>query len=296
MNRAFLLGSVFFILTQSTFSKTINFSAFNIRWYGMGGEGPERNAKEFRDPELTRFFNESKLAEQDVLGFEEIVDVEGLKKLLPKHRCVSYEHSVPTHQHVVLCAKKPYQLALDGGDDNFALEAATLDMPERLRPPVHAALADEKGKVLAHFIVVHLKAQPAESARRLAQVEIIEQFVRERLPTKEPVVLMGDFNTHRAELTKGGQDDAKKMDAIFSKSNRGFSRNIDNNLNTYCGRKGCSQLDQIWADSSAQLSRLDTWAVCKNNGAGGSGFKNKDYYYKNVSDHCPVFSSIVVSD
>lgn len=290
-----VLVGLFLLLSGQVFAKTLPFAAMNIRWFGTGGEHPDGNRKEYREDTLQKFFKQSKLNDNIVLGFEEIVDVSKLQSLIPEFGCVSYDNSNPGHQHVVLCAKKPYKLVRDGGDDNFALESVTLNMPERLRPVVHAALTDEKGRVLAHFMAVHLKAQPEESNMRMDQVKITSNFIRDNLNDGLPVVIMGDFNTHRAVLTKRSKDDAVEMDAFFGAPGIDMTRNMPEKLNTFCGKKDCAQLDQIWASKNANLSKASTWSVCSSpSDSTKSGFLNRDYYYKNVSDHCPIFSTIEV--
>src|SRR4051812_13643824 len=82
------------IQAKAATQATLKISAFNIRYYGLGGAMAGTPADEHRDGYLREFIS-SELAGVDVMAFEEIVDVERLQKnVVPAGwGCVSYKHN-----------------------------------------------------------------------------------------------------------------------------------------------------------------------------------------------------------
>lgn len=101
----------------------ISFTTFNIRWFGTAGTQQGDPAKEDRDPWISEFlYRRTQIGYSDVIAFQEIVDVPRLQKIVKTHKCTSYEHRDPRHQHVVICVRTPLR---------FEIDVPTITIPSR---------------------------------------------------------------------------------------------------------------------------------------------------------------------
>lgn len=271
-------------------SNRFTFTTFNVRWYGLGGD-LNRPKKEYRDPWLAQFlFTATPAGRADVIAFQEIVDVDGLKRLMKNHACSSYDHKDPRHQHVVLCVRRGLRLTIERFDDNFAIESVALG---RLRPALHGLVVTDAGQPVAHVIAVHLKAQIEQTETRMRQVRLLREHVDRYLADRVPVVIMGDFNTHIKERTHQGQDDTDLFDDELNRSTRKLRHLANPNRSTFKTPQAASVLDHVWV--SDHVSLIGTPAVhgaCNSDGRKSNDFSNLDFYNRNISDHCPVTAEL----
>lgn len=277
----------FALFLHTAHSETLNFSSFNIRWYGLGGDPNGTLKDEKRDSTLSEFMNNiTEISKSDVIAFQEIVNPDGLKALLPQHTCTSYDHESPKHQHVMICVKKPYKLIKERSDSNFIFEDISSPIKNgKLRPAVHGVLIDKNKRPIAHLIAVHLKAEPPETATRLIQANLLKKHVDE-FKDQLPVIMLGDFNTHLQKDTGLKKDDYVAMDEIFS-AGKNTLKHIPNTQLTFRDPKHYFQLDHVWTSAGIKTSDLIVYPICQKE-ASGEGFMNPDFYFKEISDHCPI--------
>ena len=262
-------------------AQSLSLTTMNIRVYGRGGVYAGTLEDEFRDKWLNEFIS-TRLGESDVIAFQEIVNKETLEQnvILNKMKCVSYDSDQEFHIHVVLCFKNKYDLLIEKGDDNYALEESAL---KKYRPAVYGVLA-QNGKKLAHIMAVHLKAHPKGHETRTKQMKIIEARINE-FNDDLPVIILGDFNSYK---------DAGDFEMI---NNLLTGHNIIHaemgELMTYKTFLYSGVFDHFWISNKLEIEqtpRVD--GPCNSKKRGGERFDNLFFYNQFVSDHCPVTLNI----
>ncbi len=266
----------------------LKISTFNIRFYGTGGSLGAPSDAEHRDPVL-RSFVADELGDRDVIAFQEIVDVPRLQSniLPPRWSCVSYAHEDQSHQHVVVCARPGLVLEKDPSDDNYIMENVAYAY-RRSRPAVHTIVKTNRGRVLARVVAVHLKASPAFSNERQHQARTIGQNLQD-LGNNIPTVITGDFNTFNNPENEMAESDESLLSGIFSSFQAGMEQVANSFRYTYRTQRYKNRFDHFWTSGFRVSEALKVFSMCNTErGAGGNTLDDPNYYYENISDHCPV--------
>jgi len=271
-------------LSSSWANEKFTITTFNIRFYGL-------HADEGREPYLQKFLKES-VPTSDIIVFEEIVEVPKVKNLVPTDwDCISYDNAAPGHQHVVVCHSSRLQFMKEPTDNNYLIDEVA-GPTNSLRPAVTAIVADKSGKQLFRFVGVHLKAVPDYSKLRVEQSEMIANYLSKVQNPHLPIVIAGDFNTYKAPQNRENEDDIKLILNAFN-STALEMKHISNELFTFRNSYGQGQFDQFYISNNMKATKpLKIYDVCNTTNTNGEGTMNLDYYYKNISDHCPVTAEI----
>lgn len=272
---------------------SVNITTFNLKWFGIGGD-PNTVQKEYRYQTIKKLID-AYLTATNIFVFEEVVVVSDLTKILPSGwQCISYAHPEPKHQYVAICAAPVVALAKVSYDNNFTIEEANVGNP-RLRPAMRVDVVERKtNRNLFTLVGLHLKAMPDQSAVRIAQAQQISKDLA-RVPAGRPVVIAGDLNTFVKMDTKLPEDDVELILKSFNSVSKGFFK-VPHKPNTYTFRSPQfrNQLDQFYVRGTMRVAAVpDVFPVCSAT-QNGSGYMNFEFYYKNVSDHCPVTMQIIV--
>ncbi len=273
---------------------TLNITTFNLKWFGIGGD-PNAVQKEFRIQSVKKLI-ESYLKDTSVFVFEEVLVVDDLVKILPPlWQCISYAHPEPKHQHVAICSTSALALNKVSYDNNFTIEDATMGNPN-LRPAMRVDVVEKKTKRSLFTIVgLHLKAMPDQTAIRISQAQQISKDLAQ-VPAGRPVVITGDLNTFTKVDTKLPEDDVELILKALNSVSKGYVR-VPHRPNTFTFRSPefRNQLDHFYARGTMRVTAVpDVFPLCSAN-QNGTGYMNFEFYYKNVSDHCPVTMQIVVN-
>ncbi len=257
-------------------AETLTFSEINLNWFG-------KTATEARAPTIRKFLRDQGLM-ADVMVFEEIVNLPLLERgvLDNSYDCHSYERADAMHQHVVMCNKTKYKLEAVEGAGGFALE--TVDVTGHLRPAVHGILTTADGRHLAHVFGVHLKAMPNFSTVRLQQIGKIASYLSAG-PAREPVILLGDFNTFandpadidRALAPLGIQQLALPEPFTWASATENFPP---------------AKFDRVWVsrELAAHVTTAKVVGPCSSGDQGVIGTYNNA-----VSDHCAVSLAVDIA-
>lgn len=273
---------------------TLNITTFNLKWFGIGGN-PDAIQKENRIQTIKKLL-ESYLKDTSIFVFEEVVVVQDLSKILPPQwQCISYLHPEPKHQHVAICAASAIALTKVSYDNNFTIEDATMGNPN-LRPAMRIDVVEKKSKrSLFTLVGLHLKAMPDQTAMRVSQAQQISKDLAQ-IPAGRPIVITGDLNTFSKTETKLPQDDVDLILKGLNSVSKGYLR-VPHRPNTFTFRSPefRNQLDHFYVRGSMRVTAIpDVFPVCSAT-QNGTGYMNFDFYYKNVSDHCPVTMQITVN-
>lgn len=266
-------------------TKTLTLTTFNIRFYGLHGQG------EKRDPFLQNFLKES-IPASDIIVFEEIVDVPRVKSILPEGwDCLSYDTPFEGHQHVVLCHSPDYRFMREPTDNNDLIDEVAGEKG-RLRPALTTIVTDLAGNKLVRVVAVHLKASPAYSKLRIAQSAMIANYLEKLQNSKLPVIIAGDFNTYSAPANNETVDDVELITNTLNNANLGIHR-IANDLFTFRNSYGQGKFDQFYVSDSIKAVRpLQIFEICNAELSGDEGALDLALYNQNISDHCPVSAEI----
>jgi hypothetical protein len=282
VKQAALQAMFAFAEAEGLVGRQLRVATFNIRWYGLNGSFFSSFGSETRN-ETIRAFVDEHLADQDVVVFQEIVDVELFRsEIVPDRQCVTYDGIGGKHQHVVLCHSDEYVFEPVDDDGDFAMEELRFS---NLRPGVFGRLVTAQGEPVANIIGVHLKARPDSTDVRLEQTEVLaEQVEALREASDLPLIAIGDFNTHQARDTGLDEDDEITMAARLEPHLTRVELPV---LNTYRHRDGTDfRLDQVFVSAEAQVLAVDVPGPC--NVDFDTGADEIDEYFSDVSDHCPV--------
>jgi hypothetical protein len=273
-----------FVAEEGLVARELRIATFNIRWYGLDGDLFGTIGSESRNESIRAFIGQH-LAAHDVVVFEEIVDLELFEEaIMPDHTCVTYDGFTGKHQHVMLCHTDDVSFVPEDDDTDFELEALNLG---NLRPGLHGKLVAADGEPLAHIVAVHLKAKEDSTLVRLEQAEILSARL-DVLDEKDdlPVILIGDFNTHRADVTGRPQNDELLFADILEKGDR-VHRVEQDVVHTYRERNGVGfRLDQAWLSPDITVTDVAVPGPCNVDFAADPDAIVE--YYDDVSDHCPL--------
>lgn len=274
--------------------RTLTVTTMNIRYFGLGGSLSGEPKDEKRDGYIRSFLTGGSVPRSDIYAFQEIVDVERLQRVLPQnYSCKTYDNNSAKHQHVVLCAAPNLRLDSEPTDNNDIIDEVAIN-PEKSRPALHFRIKDAQGNLLGRVVAVHLKAYPEESETRQRQSEAMGRYLSKLKSSGLPTIILGDFNTYPAPSNKQTQNDDVLIDSIFKDFELGLKQVVVPAENTFRSPRSRGHFDRIWMSSELQLEKAPSvFPVCNTpDGQSGQGFLDPDYYYKNVSDHCPVTVSI----
>ncbi len=275
---------------------SLHLGTFNIRWFGS-----EEHDKTYQLPstKLERIgavkdFLAKEMLPLDVVSFQEIVDFEALKLVLPKGwTCASYLHPNPLHQHVVVCVSPAYKLAMVPYDNDGLINELAYYDADRARPAVRVDVVDKSGAKILRVVGVHLKSAPHFALLRLKQVGMIAQDLKN--DPNIPMVVMGDFNTFSAKQTGLEKDDVELIGHQLNQSGGGFRR-IGHSNYTYRNGSQRGQFDHFYVNRLVTATTVpEAFSVCSNV-RDGAGYKNAKHYLRYVSDHCPVRMKIKFKD
>jgi len=276
--------------SNGTGARKLTFTTFNIRYFGTGGTLNGTPSDEKRE-ETIRKFIATEVPRTDVFSFQEIVDVELLKKVVPTgYECLSYEHPNPKHQHVVVCVAPALAFDHEPTDDNDLIDEVAID-PKKSRPALHVRIRDKAtGTLLTRVVAVHLKAYPQESKTRQSQSEIIGRYLRDLKSEKLPTVLLGDINTYPSPSNKESEHDDALIDRALKKFGLGLVQASNPAEFTYRSERQRGHFDRFWvSESLRQVGQATVFSACNQaDTATGRDFTDAKYYYDFVSDHCPV--------
>lgn len=289
-----------FVQSSAHATTELQITTFNIRWFGVRYDDPRGPNPKPIDPkaikaraEIVRDFLEKAVDPHDVITFEEVVDVNLLKSVLPTGwTCMSYSTPNKSHQHVAICASPKYQLLKVPYDNNSTIEAVATD-PQWSRPAVRVDLADLKGNRLLRMVGVHFKAMPGFSRERIRQMGAIATDLSQG--PKVPTIILGDMNTFETDETRLKQDDIELLGTALAQKDPTFTYLSHSVPYTFRSPQHRSQFDQMFVNNGVRVIKAPkVFAVCSATRNAASGYMNFDYYYKNVSDHCPVQVRVAV--
>lgn len=269
-------------------STTLTFTTFNIAWYGLGGSKNGSLENEHRNTAIKNFIA-TELAKSDVISFQEVVDVAGVKaNLLPKDwNCDSYDHNDAKHQHVVLCHRPGLQFSREPSDSNDIIDDVARN-DGHSRPALHLIVSDASGKAITRVIGVHLKAFPNYAVTRYSQAKKIGLYLQNVAEKDLPVVILGDFNTYPAKTNGKEADDAVIIQSVLNKYQTGMSEVPAPFTNSYRTTKHGSHFDRIYRSGNAAVVKdASTYSVC--NSADRAAITA---YNETISDHCPVSATL----
>lgn len=256
----------------------------------MGGDAQQ----ETRDKHLKNYLA-SEFSGTDVFLFQEIIDVNRLvNNVVPRDmNCLSYNSQNEKHQYVVICITSKYKFYKEPGDRDNVIDEVSIDGLNKSRPAVHTLVKNSKGEVILRLVGVHLKAFPSEYATRLKQVDAIAEFLKPLEKRAVPTVVAGDFNTFDAKSTGQRADDNVMISNVFrqKKVNLVESPNIYDY--TFRSPSHRNKLDRFWLSKNIKTVRPPkVHGPCNDIRSGKGSLADPQYFYNNISDHCPVSVTI----
>lgn len=290
------------IYSQAT--STIEIGTFNIRFFPCNQDSQMmksyniimRHPPEGAPTDTTLLFDMLEELDIEVLAVQEIVDPVLFAKMAKRHLGDNFEFIyAPSNawQKVGILYDKTAVELLSGPDIYWEI---ALDKPDRHRPAIGAYFKTIPDGFDFHIITVHLKSSPRGLPERQKQWNYLKDIL-EKLPENDPkdsdIILLGDFNNVSPE-------GFEEFLPIIKKINYSWLGSNDSSYTTSYWIPDWqkqelerSAIDQIVISSDANeefvKGSLRIGGICSEGRKWIRGeFPN---YYKNVSDHCPVFIS-----
>ncbi len=288
------------ILAQD--NSTIEIGTFNIRFFpcNQDGEMMKKYNIEMSYPpkgpatDTTKLFQIIKELDIEVLGVQEMVDPvlfgAMAKRHLGKHYEFIYAPSNAWQKVGILFNSEKLKLI---GQPQIYSEVA-LGRMDRHRPALRAYFKTLPDGFDFHVIVVHLKASPRGYPQRKEQWEFLDSILND-LPVgnESDIILLGDFNNVSKDRYKEFLPLLKKHnyfwpvaenDTIITQYWRP-DRNVE--------RIESGTIDHLFISSDAKIEYIENSTK-----VGGYCSDQKieilgefPYFYEQISDHCPVYSS-----
>jgi hypothetical protein len=272
-------------------------ATFNIRFFGLGGEMIGLTRDEFRDEWIKEYLHEG-LKDHDVIVFQEIVDDARLGKLLSPYNfdCTTYKHNSPIHQKVVACLKSHLYLEIAPGDTNFTIEEVTEVIEGKPRPALYGVIVEKNSKKeIAYLVGVHLKAYADFSEIRLKQLKIINERIKQIVKVRSlPVIITGDFNSHKADQTKLPLSDLDMMKEELASSNL---LHVSHPYSaTYKVGAYENLFDHIFVSAGTKVTNVNVGTACSTKKVvKGTRFSDIAFFNRFISDHCPLMADLVLN-
>ncbi|HTL35516.1 MAG TPA: hypothetical protein VL326_20450 [Kofleriaceae bacterium] len=277
----------------TTEARHLKIATFNIRWYGIGGD-VDHPAAETRNPTLKAFVDNN-LDDADLIMFEEITDPAMLAaEVVPAGwTCSTYANATPMHQFVVGCLAPGLVLTHEADDDDIGYQPLALGT---LRPGVAGIVRDASTLApVARIMGVHLKALPDSTDKRLQQAKIlVDRFASLATRNEQlPLLVLGDFNAHRAIDTHRDKDDWDLIAGVFDTHPELGLVHVEHDYeNTYRDKEGKAyKLDHMYL-GGAKVEGVDVIGPC--NDAWPADQVAISKHFDEISDHCPVVANVVV--
>lgn len=267
------------LMISSPAQAAISFTTLNIRFYGLYSEEDQRDQEgETRDATINAYLDANALR-TDVMVFQEIVDVDRLKRNIVGfgYSCFTYSSRQSKHQYVVVCHKPKLRFEKAADDDDYILEDVAL---EKYRPAVHGILSDARtGAKIAHLVAVHLKAMPEDSAMRMEQVGLIRDYLAYEREDSLPVVLVGDSNLF--------PEDVPRVDELLADSTLRMTQVQTPGNYSYRVPTFGQKFDRFWITRGLTVEGTPR-IVGPCNAEGPSAENQIKAHNRDVSDHCAV--------
>ena len=300
--RLILIFLIFVIPLFSQDNSTIEIGTFNIRFFpcNQDGEMMKNYNIEMRHPpegpatDTTMLFKIIRDLDIEVLGVQEIVDPPLFGAMAKRHLGDKFDFiyapSNAWQKIGILYNSEKVKLI---GQPQIYSEVA-LGKMNRHRPALRAYFKSLPDGFDFHVIVVHLKASPRGYPERIKQWELLHSIL-EDLPeeNESDIILLGDFNN----VSKIRYDEFLP----FLKTHKYFwpISESDTLITQYwrpdwnVERIESGSIDQLFISSDAKIEYIENSTKV---GGYCSDMKNEfvgefPEFYKNISDHCPVYSS-----
>ena len=261
---------------ESTDEFELSVVTLNLKFFGLGGSPRNDPEDEDRYYTVKRHMERNDLM-ADVIAFQEIVDIWGLKQrvLGDDYDCYSYSHSDPKHIHTVVCVRDYLRFRKASDDNNYIIDEVAMN---RYRPAVHGVVETRRGRELAHIVNVHLKAHSNYSSVRAEQINIIAEYLENRRQ-EVPVILTGDFNTHAGDVSE--------FNNIFrSKRLDMYEERLDDWYTFRVPDQGY-KFDRFWLSDVIGVE-TEPYVLGPCNAYGHGSTEDIEIYNRDVSDHCGV--------
>jgi len=286
-------------------SSTIEIGTLNIRFFpcNQDGEMMKKYNIEMRYPpdgpatDTTKLFEMIKEWDLEVLGIQELVDPvlfgEMAKRHLGENFDFIYAPSNAWQKVGILYNSDKIKLI---GQPQIYSEVA-LGKMDRHRPALRAYFKSLPNGFDFHVIVVHLKSSPRGYPERKKQWEILESIMKD-LPkeNESDIILLGDFNN----VSKDKYDEflpvLEEYDYFWPVAEQDTLKTEYWKPDWKTERIISGTIDHLFISPDAKIEYIENstkvGGYCADYDTEIEG--EFPYYYKHISDHCPVYSSFKV--
>lgn len=268
--------------------QSISVSSFNIRCYGLNGEYDGKYGDERRDEKLKAFMAKH-IFGCDVMFFQEIIDAERFKTLLPQeYKVFCYKHEYKRHQKIIIAYKQKFQLCEILENEPTIASVAVNEKTSR--PALICKLIYE-GEAIVNLVGVHLKSGSTHTHTRVLQSQKITEYLRQ-ISGDLPSIVAGDFNTRVKEVTGQNDNDVEILEKIFEPINL---KRVPNQSFTYRTPWEEHCLDHFWVSKNL-CDNNSFWVYNADEYADSQDIKQTlQTYYQEISDHLPIKINLQIS-
>jgi endonuclease/exonuclease/phosphatase family metal-dependent hydrolase len=288
-------------------NKSIQIGTFNIRFFpcNQDGEMMKKYNIEMRHPpkgsatDTTKLFQVIKELDIEVLGIQELVDPALFGAMAKRHLGNNFEfiYAPSNAWQKVGIMYNSEKIKLIGQPQIYSEVA--LGKMDRHRPALRAYFKALPDGFDFHVIVVHLKASPRGYPQRIKQWEFLDSIMND-LPTENEsdVILLGDFNN----VSKIRYDE---FIPLLEKHQYFWPIAENDTIITQYWRPDWNveriesgTIDHLFISSDAKIEYIENSTKV----GGYCSDQKKEilgefpFFYEQISDHCPVYSSFKSSE
>lgn len=246
-------------------------SSFNIKCFGTNGVYQGDFGTETRSGAVKDFFSEN-LFDSDVVFFQEILDRDLLKSLLPNNfKVLTYEHSFNKHQFILVAYR--FKTCKINKIEKIPETAINTTVS---RPAIYTSITTLYQSLPKTFNIVgvHIKSGDKKEHLRDYQVSTILSYLKANKLTDNLIVL-GDFN-----ITS--DDEKTRLDEKFKTINL---KRASLNKDTYQTKWESKEIDLCYFSSDFKKYKITTVDV--------KDYGGSEKFNLNISDHTPITFEIL---
>lgn len=288
----FLISPQIYGYEKQNYKEIVDITTMNIAWYG--NTKFHSNNLEQRD-QLIQEFIENDLNTTEIFLFQEITKPEQFEKVLPQnYNCVSYDFRGLAHQYVVTCYDTQKYERLDHNDDLFSSDRTLYisNPKDRLRDVLVVSLKSKNSGHVINTFNLHLKAGIDDAAIRREQTSsLLHQLESMNIPKNQTIILGGDFNSYIRNIN--GQKNSEIEDFLILSQNSGFNFYTRTDKPTTLANTQ-KIFDFLMIKTKNRILDYMIHPICNKPLNPKNQFNDFIFYKDNISDHCPVTTTLGV--
>lgn len=277
---------------QQAKKENIQITTMNIAWYG----NTKFHTKDIEQRDLLiKEFIESELKTTEIFLFQEITKPEHFEQILnSKFKCAAYDFRGYAHQYVLTCYDSTKFEITDKNENLFNPDRTIFisDPKDRLRDVLEVSLKSKQTGHIINTYNLHLKAGiEAAEIRKVQTALLLQNLKNKNIPSTQTVIIGGDFNSYIRNIE--GQKESEIDTFLNLSDDFGFDFYTVKNIPTTLAYTQ-KIFDFLMIETKNVITDYIVHPICKKTQSTVNQLEDYLFFKENISDHCPVTTSLKV--